>query len=308
MRALNNFFWNKLQLLNKKPYVGLDRVQANELIYEKILSDKPLLVSRLGSSECMVALSYKYKYTTSLLTQLKLRSLGAQTKWSEKLQDDFLNKSGFITHNKSDLETFSKLYISCFSAIDILGSWQNGESFFHELDESVKVKLNHLEPYLSDRPWTRALANKKVLVIHPFSYSILKQYESYKDHLFKDKNVLPNFNLQVYRSKQTLALESINNQNWFKNLEAMKRDISKIDFEVALVAAGAYGLPLSFYMKQLGKKVIHIGGPLQLLFGIKGKRWESIPSMRKLFNNYWIHPCKEDRIKNLHFAENGAYW
>ena len=53
----------------------------------------------------------------------------------------------------------------------------------------------------------------------------------------------------------------------------MENEIDKHDYEVCLIGCGAYGLPLAAHVKKQGKKAIHIGGALQLLFGIMGKRW-----------------------------------
>ena len=55
--------------------------------------------------------------------------------------------------------------------------------------------------------------------------------------------------------------------------EMMCDDISKIDFDVALLGCGGYGLPLCNYIRHtLGKSAIYVGGGLQLLFGVMGSR------------------------------------
>jgi hypothetical protein len=38
------------------------------------------------------------------------------------------------------------------------------------------------------------------------------------------------------------------------------KDIDCLEFDVALIGAGAYGLPLAACVKRLGKKAIHMGG------------------------------------------------
>ena len=50
--------------------------------------------------------------------------------------------------------------------------------------------------------------------------------------------------------------------------------LDKQDYDICLIGAGAYGFPLAAHVKRKGKKAIHLGGALQLLFGVKGKRWE----------------------------------
>ena len=84
----------------------------------------------------------------------------------------------------------------------------------------------------------------------------------------------------------------------------MENEISRKDFDVALIGCGAYGFPLAAYVKRLGKQAIHVGGPLQLYFGIKGKRWDN----SGLYNEYWISPSDNERPKNLNKVEGGCYW
>ena len=88
----------------------------------------------------------------------------------------------------------------------------------------------------------------------------------------------------------------------------MEERISKIDFDVALLGCGAYGLPLAASIKRMGKKAVHLGGATQILFGIKGKRWEEIPKIAKLFNENWVRPSEEERPDNFSEIEGGSYW
>jgi hypothetical protein len=73
----------------------------------------------------------------------------------------------------------------------------------------------------------------------------------------------------------------------------------------------------------MGKKAIHLGGGLQLLFGIKGKRWDNpnygvnefkeyeglmSNSYSSLYNESWIRPLKEETPKNAMKLEGATYW
>ena len=46
----------------------------------------------------------------------------------------------------------------------------------------------------------------------------------------------------------------------------LKSQIKSFDFDIALVSAGAYSLPLAAYAKELGKIGIHAGGAMQLFW------------------------------------------
>jgi hypothetical protein len=61
---------------------------------------------------------------------------------------------------------------------------------------------------------------------------------------------------------------------------------------------------LAAHAKKIGKKAIHLGGTLQLLFGIRGGRFDQAG----IYGEKWIRPLPEERPKNFQSMENGAYW
>lgn len=163
-------------------------------------------------------------------------------------------------------------------------------------------------PFFSN-PWTEALRGMKVLVIHPYSKLIAEQYKK-RDRLFANLNVLPEFELITYQAVQSMGGNEAY-ENWIEALERMQSDVSKMDFDIALIGCGAYGMPLGAFIKsRLHKKAIHMGGTLQILFGIKGKRWESesYDYQHKLYNEYWVRPTDDLKPQNYMNVENGCYW
>ena len=88
----------------------------------------------------------------------------------------------------------------------------------------------------------------------------------------------------------------------------MKDDIDGHTFDVALIGAGAYGLPLSAHVKRSGKVAIHLGGALQILFGIKGRRWEAMPQISRFFNEAWVRPGAGETPDGNAKIEGGCYW
>lgn len=83
----------------------------------------------------------------------------------------------------------------------------------------------------------------------------------------------------------------------------MCEEIEKINFDIALIGAGAYGFPLAAFVKEKGKVAIHMGGALQLLFGIKGFRWNELG----IYNEYWIKPSESEIPKGYKRIEGGCY-
>jgi hypothetical protein len=172
------------------------------------------------------------------------------------------------------------------------------------------VDLDCLEPFRFSNPWSSRLAGQKVLVVHPFVESIRKQYEGKRHLLFPSREVLPDFELKTLKTVQSIAGAKVDFATWFDAYRHMCDEIAKVDFDICIIGAGAYGLPLASFAKQLGKQAIHLGGVTQILFGIKGQRWEReyADSTAKLFNEHWVRPLPSETPANKDNIEKSCYW
>ena len=95
----------------------------------------------------------------------------------------------------------------------------------------------------------------------------------------------------------------------------MEEQIDKIDYDIAILGCGAYGFNLSAHIKRSGKKAIQLGGVTQLLFGIRGKRWEqnnqkwyAHGNYPDLMNDSWCRPSIEETPQSANRVENACYW
>jgi hypothetical protein len=121
--------------------------------------------------------------------------------------------------------------------------------------------------------------------------------------------VLPEFKLETLKAVQTIAGQRDERfNNWFEAIDYMYKKATEIDFDVAIIGCGAYGFPLAAKLKQAGKVAIHMGGVTQILFGIKGARWDIHPEASKLYNEYWVRPRAEDVPENAEGVEDRCYW
>ena len=171
------------------------------------------------------------------------------------------------------------------------------------------TRLTALEPWYVEHPWTGGLSGKKVLVIHPFRETILRQYEK-REMLFDSPETLPEFaDLQVVQAVQTIAGNTDGRfRDWFEALDWMYTEAVKIDFDTAIIGSGAYGFPLAAKLKAAGKQAFHMGGATQLLFGIKGSRWDNHPVIGRLYNEHWVRPAESERPRSANIVEGGCYW
>lgn len=268
-----------------------------KLIQTELLSDKPSMIGRFGSVEIKAVLYPKI----SLFFQLCLK---------KRVFSSMRNNAGFFPVSNSMIEQFSNLMIDDMKLLDVLGSWRIEEKLLlKNFPLAQRIELKTLEPYLSERPWSETLENLKVLVVHPFNTTIERQYHDKRALIFEDKRVLPRFKtLETVKAVQTIAGNKAEFDTWFDALDFMKAAIDSKDYDVAIIGCGAYGFPLAAHVKRSGKKAIHLGGATQLLFGIKGLRWDNHPLISSLYNEYWVRPAPEDTPIGADKVEKGCYW
>lgn len=196
--------------------------------------------------------------------------------------------------------------------IDILASYIYEEKYVNKYLKCKRVDLDgYYAPFLWKNPWTKYLKGKKVLVVHPFVDSIRYQYENNRCNLFDDPDVLPEFaELHTIKAVQTIAdQEDSRFDTWFDALQYMKDEISKVDFDIALIGCGAYGMCLAAHVKRMGKQAVHLAGWTQMLFGVYGERWiKDQPQYSKFINEHWIRPLESEKPKGAEKVEGGCYW
>jgi hypothetical protein len=79
-------------------------------------------------------------------------------------------------------------------------------------------------------------------------------------------------------------------------LDEITAKIDGHDYDVALIGAGALGVPIATHVKQRSKVGLSLGGALQVLFGVIGRRWRTRPSwQRRYFNSAWVDVPPEYR-------------
>lgn len=313
---------SRKQFLN--PECDCDRQSSNDKIYSLLSSGNPCMISRLGTTEINCVNNYLciHRDRPYLKKCLDYIIDYTHTPWWNEEHFRFMNLwSGIFPEGKDTAERFSERYLHDIPEIDILGSHQYFEKFLPFKDSVVRIQLEMMYPFFVKQPWTRLLKGKKVLIVHPFENTIRHQYAK-RELLFENKDILPDFELITLKAVQTIAGNKSEFKDWFEALAYMEEKINQIDFDVALIGCGAYGLPLAAHVKRIGKQTVHVGGGLQLMFGILGKRWveqysdawqyrpgvEINLNYRQLFNDNWIYPLDEDIPLDSDIVEDSCYW
>lgn len=308
------------KVLHKPPYVWdyckpiLDEQSGNNHISALLNTNDPFMVARLGSNElgCVRNFLHIKQYRTERSLQKYLRVIVEDQDfyWLEVNRYRIANIAGFFPNTDEMLERFCAEFIKHCQNIDALGIWyRRYEDIFHRVffPDSALIPLKSIEPYYHSDPWSKKLKDKKVLVVHPFEESIKSQFQNRK-LLFPNPDVLPDFDLQTVKAVQSIASNQTQFKTWFDAYEYMCEQIASKDFDVAIIGAGAYGLPLASFVKQIGKQAIHMGGATQILFGIRGKRWDHKAFFQPIFNEHWVRPSASEIPQNHQIVEGGSYW
>jgi len=221
--------------------------------------------------------------------------------------------AGMFPVDDASLDRFSDVFLDAVSKTDVLGVWFNrNEQRIVEryCPDAQLVHLEALNPVLLAHPWSAELAGRTVLVVHPFARTIESQYHTRRTRLFENPAVLPEFELKTIAAIQSGAGAACDFATWFDALEYMREQVANVQFDVAIIGAGAYGLPLAAAVKESGRQAVHLGGATQLLFGIRGRRWEteSPDDIAPLFNEHWVRPSADETPEGSASVENGCYW
>ena len=266
--------------------------EAGLWIGEALRNKRPVLVGRMGSVEAR------------LLGEARFG------RFSRVTRREAHRNAGIFPQEPEVLNDVAKRLGSALGTVDLLAFWNSPyqarlTAQLEPLPE--RCGLQALEPWWQPDPWTAALVGKRVLVVHPFAQSIQAQWQR-RELLFSQRSVLPDFELLVLKPPLTLAGATAGFPSWSAALDDLIMRTRERCFDVALVGCGAYGLPLAAEIKAMGCPALHLGGALQLLFGIRGRRWEAMPPFAALMNEYWVRPLPDETPRAAKNVDGGCYW
>jgi hypothetical protein len=285
-------------------------IQGSDALGEMIRKNARFFVGRLGSVEAELVNQYRVSTKkdrhNSLIANLRLRKVA----WIS---------AGIWPPTKKQIRFFTKNYIQALKDLTCVATWDHKSLGVEKsiLDEfcpdARKIPLGSLDSvlvgYLHGNSWSLELKNLNVLVISMFATEIENQIAQNKP--LHSTQILPKFNLYTIKPPQTNGI-TFTKGTYRKNLERFRLRIASElklhNIDVVLVSAGAYGLPICETIFKSGRSVIYVGGCLQLMFGILGKRWDGKPEILKMANHNWIRPDKNSKPKGAVLIEGSCYW
>lgn len=276
----------------------LNNASGRDAIIELFNNQKPFMIGRYGTSEGGALMEYY---------QIKF---GFRKDYLPRTKKFLCCNAGFFPDDSKSIDQWAELMSKLSAECDVMGVMNyycEGWAVENLCPKAILVPNGCVAS--GDKGYTHCLKNKKVLVVHPMNKTIEQQYFEKRELLYPNSNALPEFDLQTIKAVNTQADERDERfSTWFDALDFMTEEVSKKDFDVAIVGCGAYGFPLAARIKQMGKTAIHMGGAVQTLFGIKSMRGDNNPSINKMYNDAWIYPAESDKPKGFEKIEGGCYW
>jgi hypothetical protein len=233
--------------------------------------------------------------------------------------------AGIFPMTEASIKQWFKEYVKATMSVDCMAAgWYTPLAraeltYLSQIAPKAKlVPLRSIEPYYCtpDHHWTTALAGHRVTVVSSFVESMKEQIE-FKDAVWGDKHktLLPSSTTWSFvRSYYSPALAlgrcewPAPIQSWSDAVEYLEKDVLDTQPRIVLLGCGGLAMPLAGRLKKKGIICVVMGGAIQLLFGIKGRRWEQHPQISQLFNDDWILPSPSEIPKGASQVEGGCYW
>ena len=220
--------------------------------------------------------------------------------------------AGIFCKDPTSIQEYAKQLIRSYERCTSIATWENTGSVYAITGQSQdwlerrtpqipKIPAKDLEPYYNS---SFHLTGKRILIIHHFVSSLQKQVTRLP-YLFQTP-WCSECSFQFVSPPVTFA-GNHQNVDWQVHLQSFLSTVP-LDFDIALIAAGGYGMLIADHLFQKGKSVMYVGGALQLFFGVIGKRWFTNSDIMKLVNTHWIRPEQSEQPPGFHTVEKGCYW
>lgn len=273
--------------------VILDHDTTQKYIYDKIMEGRPFALCRPGFSEVGFVMQY--------INDIVLKKDNIKKK---KMYSFF--------RNDEEIQRYVQMVTDDSGDADIMAWWTDcvmEDWFLKTYSPNARIiNAAFIDPYFGDFPWTAALEGKRVLIVSPFTELIKEQYKK-RELLFKNARVLPEMQLDTLQSVWYTGVGTNDAfESWFDALDYLYDEIMKRTFDVCILSCGPFGFDLATMIKRAGRIGIHMGGCLQIWFGIKGSRWEQWDEFNSLYNEHWVRPSKSEMPKRSEILDDNCYW
>lgn len=283
---------NELRLLSSFPHMSFNASRGNDFVRSAIENGPPLAIGKIGSleAEAMTCYLHGRDYPPVLRQQL-------------------LENVGIHPNDRKHLDAFCKFYLEAVDKFDILAAWGHpGETeIISRVGRRPLVRLRSFESWRHPRPWSAALAGKRVLVVTPFANSVMSQFTR-REQIWRDQTILPPCELRAVKMPLSPGLVPPVHRDWRERYDAVVEECDRAPYDIMLVGAGGLSVPLAAHAKASGRIGFHLGGHTQIFFGVYGKRWDRDSLLAGLQTPAWVRPSGDEAPPTVVKVEQGCYW
>jgi hypothetical protein len=281
-------FW-KDHHLNPSP-------EFHRRICQSIAHGHPLAVGRLGGVEASILICNEGAWLIrKILHPFSETVYGARN-------------AGIRPRNKTSYRAFANICRLALNNLDIQGVWRTPREAFCS-GPCPKREFYHGEITGPDpgnhEHWLTALNGRRVLVVSPFKNTIQEQIP-------RLAAVWPKVTWMAGTEFQCVSfpylIDEDCSETWWEVYNRIGAIVTRGDYDVALFGCGGLGLPFAHLAKKAGRVGIHLGGHVQLIFGIYGKRHLEQDWFKTHINEAWVRPGMGEVAKTASRVEGGCYW
>ena len=241
--------------------------------------------------------------------------------YPSQIKDILQRNAGVFPATEESFDAWCKEYVGGLAqlAVTAAGWYKPMEAVEDKMlaicaPKVVRCPLRSLEPYYvgAEFQWTRALKGK-VAVVSSFTETIQAQLQNstWPATLFPG-----DIEWSFVRTGYSRALSGGHEsccwpypiRTWQEAVDYVVGEVVKSGATTALIGCGGLGMIIGARLKARGVSAIVVGGAIQVLFGIKGKRWATHDVISKFWNDQWVWPSREEVPAWATLVEGGCYW
>ena len=288
--------------------MSVDQIDTGATRIKKLVqSGKPFFVGRNGTIEMQTIQYYLGR--------------GDQP-YPEQIREYIERNAGVFPATDASLDAWCRAYIKSLEELDgVAAGWYESTKMFEDrlLKTSAalafRCPLRSIEPYYVEPAlqWTRALEGKRVCVVSSFTKSIQSQLKTATVWTGENKLMLPysvdwSFVQTGYSPKLGLGKCEWPVGTWDAAVASVVEQVVATRADIALIGCGGLGMVMAAELKRRGVSAIVMGGAIQVLFGIKGRRWSTHSVISRFWNDAWVWPADDEVPGGSQEVEAGCYW
>jgi len=290
-RALKDVV-NELRLVRFRRHMTFDASRGNDIVREAIERGPPLAIGKVGSLEAEAMSCYMHGRD-----------------YPPVLRQQLLENVGIHPNDRTHLDAFCEFFLQSADKLDIIAAWGHpGETeILNRVPNRQLVRLRSFESWRHPRPWSSALAGKRVLVVTPFANSVMSQFRR-REQIWRNQTILPPCELRAVRMPLSPGLVPPVHRDWRERYESIAKECDEAPYDVMMVGAGGLSVPLAAHAKARGAIGFHLGGHTQIFFGVYGRRWDRDHLLANLQTPAWVRPSGDEAPSTVVKVEQGCYW